>query len=230
MKERLESALKVEMISIAATFDSMAAINGQFIPLIEAIHIAPTRTQINEIIKHLIQIQKKYIELLTEYESLANKCKQISINTGYMKELGEYNTRAFDLINRLGETSSKNKIEFTDGFYGFIQLYGNEPFKVIKKKEMSQIIKKAENLINIVRTVIKPSLTHESVSRENRKEFIKVCKELVKVAKRFKVKYTKIIEINNYVPENLRFLASMFEENYPLDSEMKKANEYNKKE
>jgi hypothetical protein len=147
-----------------------------------------------------------------------------------MKELEKYSAELFDFINRLGETYTGNRIEFNDGFYGFIQLYGNEPFKEIKKSEMSQIAKETKHPVNLVKNVIKPSLTRESINRENRKEFIKACKELVKASKRFKVKYTKIMEIGNYIPKGLQFLVSMLEENYPMNSEISKMNVYRKKE
>lgn len=156
--------------SISATCDSMSAISEtQFFPLLKTIHIAPTRTQLNEIVKCIIQIYKNYASLLNEFESLANKCKQVSLNTGFMGELANYDTELFDFVNRLAETSTKNRIEFNDGFYGFIQLYGNEPFSKIKKSEMAQIAKETEHLIGLVKNVIKPSLTRESIDRENRR-------------------------------------------------------------
>jgi hypothetical protein len=199
----------------------MSAISEtQFFPLLKTIHIAPTRTQLNEIVKCIIQIYKNYASLLNEFESLANKCKQVSLNTGFMGELANYDTELFDFVNRLAETSTKNRIEFNDGFYGFIQLYGNEPFSKIKKSEMAQIAKETEHLIGLVKNVIKPSLTRESIDRENRKEFTNVCKELIKASKEFKVKYTKIMEIRNYVPEKLSPLVSMFEESYPIESKI----------
>jgi hypothetical protein len=218
------------MDSISATCDSLSSISKkQLFPLLKTIHVAPTRTQLNGIVKCTIQIYKNYATLLIEFEGLANKCKQVSLNTGFMSQVENYDTEFFDFINRLAETITKNRIEFNDGFYGFIQLYGNEPFKKIKQSEIDKIVKETEPIISLVKNVTKPSLTRESIDRENRKEFMKVCKELDKALKIFKVKYTKIVEIRNYVPEKLRQLTSMFEENYQIESEIKKANEFPEK-
>jgi hypothetical protein len=229
-ESRLVNALKSEMNAISSTCDSLSDIGKkQFFPLLKTIHVAPTRTQLNEIVTSLTQLYRDYADLLIEFQSLANKCKQVSLNTGFMKELKDYSTELFDFVSRLGETSTKNRIEFNDGFYGFIQLYGNEPFKKIKESEMAKMVKETEHLISLVKNIIKPSLTRESIDRAKRKEFIKVCKELMKASKAFKVKYAKIVEIRNYIPESLHQLISMLEKVYPIESEIIKSSEHPEK-
>jgi hypothetical protein len=230
IENRLLNSFKIETDSISATYASFSSISEtQLFPLLKTIHVAPTRSQLNGVVKCTILLYKNYVTLLSSFRGLANKCKQVSLNTGFMSQVKDYDAELFDFINRLAETITKDRVEFNDGFYGFIQLYGNDPFKKFKKSEMDNIVKEMEPMLGLVKNIIKPSLTRESIDRENRKEFLKVCKELVKELKIFKVKYTKLVEIRNYVPEKLRPLMLLFEENYPIESEIKKPKEFPKK-
>ena len=140
-----------------------------------------------------------------------------------MKQLESYSPKVFDFVNRMSETVTKNHIELNDGFYGFLQLYGDEPFKKIKRAELAEIEKGMEKSINLVRNVIKPSLRRESIDRDIRRELIKVCKELISVSKRYKVKYTKIVDIKAHVPTKFRNVVTLFERAYPLENEVEKA-------
>lgn len=213
--DKLASALGDDIEDYMAVFREISCMSQkELVPLIESIGNMPTKSQIDRLVAHTTQTQQEYSELLEILIQLAKRCSIISEMEGFMRNLMNTDTMMGDFVKVLGNAYVKksDSVKIDDEFYLFFKINEKLLLKDLEESDIEAITERFEGYLAVVKKRVVPYLSVSSISRENRRQFMRSLQRITRIGKRVKAKKTDIVDLKTYTPAKLLPIIALMEE------------------
>lgn len=213
VKEQLLNSLDIQIENYSDSFEGLGKLGeNELIPLLDSIKIGPTIDQLNRFIILYTKIIDAYAIVVDSFMNLANGCKLISINPGFMGDLEEGSSFLYDFVVRMADMVREDKVVVMDDrFYMFLKLYEKEFSKDIKKKEVKQATDYMKPYVSKVKNVIAPSIARIRPRKKTSRKIVKSFDTFRKTTKLLKIE-PSTIDIKEFIPKNLQPMMIILEE------------------
>lgn len=213
--DKLANALGDDIEDYTGIFQEISCVSQkELLPLIESIGDMPTKSQIDRLVAHTTQMQQEYSKLLEILIQLAKTCSILSAMEGFMKNLMNTNTTISDFVKVLGNTYVKksDSIKIEDEFYLFFKINEKQILKDLEESDVEAILEKSEGYLAVIKKKVIPYISVSSISRENRRQFIRSLQRMNRISKRVKAKKTDIVDVKIYTPTKLLPIIALMDE------------------
>ena len=213
VKEQLLNSLDAQIITYSESFEALGHLGvNELIPLLDSIKIGPTTNQKNRFMILYTKIIDSYATIIDSFINLANGCKLISINPGFMDDLKDGSSFLYDFVIRMADSVTEKKVVVMDDrFYMFLKLYKKEFTKNIKKKDVKQATEYMKPYVSKIKNVIAPSIARSKPRRKTTRKIVKSFDSFRKTIKLLKIE-PPTIDIQEFIPKNLQPMMIILEE------------------
>jgi len=220
VKEKLFRALSAEIETYVNTFKDMEKIGRErMLPILQSIASTHSRDKINQIIDCVIEVQKKYAQLIESFVKIAKGCKDVSSYEAFMEHLKKADYILFDFVNVMAGTVEDDTVVIDSRFYRFIKMHENKITKgfakELKNEVIENVVKEVKFYVDVTNKHVKPYINESIITRKTRMRFNKSHKELSAASRKIRVEKTEIIDLRQYVPSELLPIVLLIEEILP---------------
>lgn len=213
LREQLISGLSTEIktyIDLYKKFEISG--EGQLIPLLRAEPVIP---KINKIVRCIADMNLQYAALIESFVKLAQGCKLISLNKGFMDHLEEVDYPIYDFVNMVARTVVDDSLSIGTDFYKFFQLYGDEISGKVEG-DVDEAIRELKSHIETLKSIKRNAhKARAGITRKTVKHFVESIKELRKANKKVRIHKIVIADLRHYVPKEMLPLVLVLEESLP---------------
>jgi hypothetical protein len=189
--DKLARALGDDIEDYVAILQEISCISQkELVPLIESIGNMPTKSQIDRLVAHTTKTQQECSELLEILIQLAKTCSILSEMEGFMESLMNADTMISDSVKMLGNAYVKksDSVKIDDELYVFFKMNEKQMLKDLEESDVEAIAERLEGYLAVIKKKVIPYINVSSISRENRRQFIRSLERMNRISKRVKVK------------------------------------------
>ena len=213
-KNLLLSALEKEANDYEAIMEEMSAYGSEQVrPALLAIKSAPTITQMNDLMLVSSKVPLLCTKLIIAFINFSRACSEVSKMEGFMRALEETNLAMFDFVKRMAAVYvPDNKVVIDGTFFRYFKMYQND-FPKFNDKETTSEIEEVRKSIRHVKKWVQHARTRTPrIDRKICRVYLKNLKKFGKSSAGFSMKYSGIMDMQDYMPSSLSPIISVMEE------------------
>lgn len=215
IKDQFISALRPEIKAYVKSYENFAdSGEEQLLPLLRAEPLIP---KINKIVRCIADMQLKYVTVLESFVKLAQSCKLLSLNKGFMKYLMEADYSIHDFVDMMARTVVDDSVSVGSDFLLFFRMHGDQATEKVKGDlNMDEVVEEMKPYIDAFKRIrrnarkVRARLTKKTITT-----FIDSRKKMKKSRRKVRIQKALAIELRSFVRKKFLPIVILLEEALP---------------
>lgn len=214
IKDKFITALRPEIKAYVKSYENFVGSGEeQLLPLLKAEPLIP---KINKIVRCIADMQLKYVTILESFVKLAQSCKLLSLNKGFMKHLMEADYSIHDFVEMMARTVVDDSVSVGSDFLLFFRMHGDQATGKVKGDVNVDKAGKVKPYIEVIKRIRRNTRKARArVTKKTITKFIESRKKMNKASKKIRIQKALAIELRLFVRKELLPIVVLLEEALP---------------